>query len=79
LTGYAATKKRPTGLRALVFRLAAYEINGLSQAALSSSIQTLTVGIGVSPILRRSVRGLYRRSGISPCPEDIIHISFPLL
>ena len=30
-----------------------------------------TVGIGVAPIQRRSARGLYRRSGISPCPEDI--------
>ena len=37
-----------------------------------------TVGFGISPnpdpnlcrILRFRARGLYRRSGISPCPED---------
>ena len=45
----------------------------------SSSIQTshpmgcVTVGPGVPPgrPLGREARGLYRRSGISPCPEDI--------
>lgn len=48
-------------------------------ASLPSSIQTLTVGPGVSPghahllvILSEcegSARGLYHRSGIAPCPE----------
>ncbi len=27
-----------------------------------------TVGFGIAPNLRRSARGLYRQSGISPCP-----------
>ena len=31
-----------------------------------------TVGIGIKPIQRLRARGLYRRSGISPCPEDIL-------
>ena len=30
-----------------------------------------TVGIGITPILRLCARGLYRRSGISPCPETL--------
>ena len=30
-----------------------------------------TVGFGISPNQRCSARGLYRRSGISPCPEDV--------
>jgi len=30
-----------------------------------------TVGFGVTPNLRSRARGLYRQSGISPCPEDI--------
>ena len=41
----------------------------------SSSIQTVTVGPGVSPGQRThqgvSGRGLYRQWGISPRPEDI--------
>ena len=54
------------------------------RAAATSSIQTMTVGTGITPVherLRvptflsiryadRDARGLYRRSGISPCPED---------
>jgi len=31
-----------------------------------------TVGFGLSPNPAFHARGLYRRSGISPCPEDII-------
>ena len=31
-----------------------------------------TVGIGVSPIRRLRARGLYRRWGISPRPEELI-------
>ena len=31
-----------------------------------------TVGIGIAPIQRLRARGLYRRSGITPCPEDIL-------
>ena len=40
----------------------------------SSSIQTLTVGTGVSPVQFRLLgsSGLYRRSGIAPCPEEVI-------
>ena len=39
----------------------------------TSSIQTVyTVGFGVAPNQRLRARGLYRRSGISPCPEDIL-------
>ena len=34
-----------------------------------------TVGPGVSPGQRARARGLYRQSGISPCPEDIILFS----
>ena len=30
-----------------------------------------TVGIGIAPIQPHSAPGLYRRSGITPCPEDI--------
>ena len=36
-----------------------------------------TVGIGIAPIhalAQASARGLYRRSGISPCPEDIFSV-----
>ena len=33
-----------------------------------------TVGFGFSPNQRLRARGLYRRSGISPCPEDCIHL-----
>jgi hypothetical protein len=33
-----------------------------------------TVGPGITPgQLRKAARGLYRRSGIAPCPEDIIY------
>jgi len=31
-----------------------------------------TVGPGITPDLH-TARGLYRRSGISPCPEDLIY------
>jgi hypothetical protein len=37
-----------------------------------SSNPDYTVGFGVAPNQRLRARGLYRRSGISPCPEDII-------
>ena len=41
----------------------------------TSSIQTVTVGPGVSPsqrlCIRAGGRGLYRQWGISPRPEDI--------
>ena len=49
---------------------------------LSSLIQTVTVGAGISPApvhhapARLSARGLYRRLGISPCPEDIFYFLF---
>ena len=38
----------------------------------SSFIQTFTVGFGISPNLRACARGLYRQSGIAPCPEDVL-------
>ena len=37
----------------------------------SSFIQTVTVGFGIAPNHAYHARGLYRQSGISPCPEDI--------
>ncbi len=39
--------------------------------SLPSPIQTFTVGTGTSPVQPFRARGLYRRSGISPCPEGI--------
>ena len=36
-----------------------------------------TVGIGITPILRSLARGLYRRSGISPCPETFAEMRIP--
>lgn len=41
----------------------------------SSSIQTLTVGPGISPGRSAGwrIRGLYRRSGITPCPEEFFN------
>lgn len=39
-----------------------------------SSNPDYTVGFGVSPNQHFRTRGLYRRSGISPCPEDIFDI-----
>ena len=35
-----------------------------------------TVGFGISPNHALRARGLYRRSGISPCPEDCFLIQF---
>ena len=37
---------------------------------LSSPIQTILSVLESHQILRRNARGLYRRSGISPCPEE---------
>ena len=31
-----------------------------------------TVGFGIAPNHAPCARGLYRRSGITPCPEDIV-------
>jgi len=31
-----------------------------------------TVGFGIAPNHAPCARGLYRRSGIAPCPEDIV-------
>ena len=42
----------------------------------SSLIQTLTVGTGITPVQPHSVgRGLYRRWGISPRPEESLFFS----
>lgn len=41
---------------------------------ISSSIQTILSVLEFHQILRLHARGLYRRSGISPCPEDIVII-----
>lgn len=40
----------------------------------SSPIQTITVGnvIATFQSCFREIRGLYRRSGISPCPEELL-------
>ena len=38
----------------------------------SSFIQTILSVLELHQIVRHSVRGLYRRSGITPCPEDCI-------
>jgi hypothetical protein len=40
----------------------------------SSSIQTVTVGTGIQPVQQKKpfARGLYRRWGFSPRPEDLI-------
>ena len=38
----------------------------------SSPIQTILSVLESHQILRRNARGLYRRSGISPCPEELI-------
>ena len=38
----------------------------------SSFIQTVTVGFGIAPNHAYHARGLYRQSGISPCPEDTL-------
>src|SRR3712207_8761035 len=38
-----------------------------------------TVGFGISPNQSKCFRGLYHRSGITPCPEDILYIySIPI-
>ena len=37
-----------------------------------------TVGIGVAPIQRLRARGLYRRWGISPRPEDTVQFSYTI-
>ena len=42
--------------------------------SLSSFIQTILSVLESHQILRRRARGLYRRSGISPCPEDLSSI-----
>ncbi len=34
-----------------------------------------TIGIGITPIHANMARGLYRRSGISPCPEDPLRLT----
>jgi hypothetical protein len=34
-----------------------------------------TVGTGITPVQPITARGLYHRSGISPCPEDSINLS----
>ena len=44
----------------------------LSIRVISSSIQTILSVLESHQILRSRARGLYRRSGISPCPEDYI-------
>ena len=42
------------------------------ESALSSSfIQTIRLVLELHQIMRLYARGLYRQSGISPCPEDI--------
>jgi len=47
-------------------------INKKINIAASSFIRTVTVGIGITPIQRFYALADYnRRSGISPCPEDI--------
>lgn len=40
----------------------------------SSFIQTLLSVLELHQVLRSRARGLYRRSGIAPCPEDIVGI-----
>ena len=40
----------------------------------SSPIQTILSVLESHQILRQSARGLYRRSGISPCPEETIYV-----
>ena len=47
----------------------------LRKPMVSSFIQTVTVGFGIAPNHAYHARGLYRQSGISPCPEDIILFS----
>ena len=44
---------------------------------LSSPIQTILSVSESHRILRKNARGLYRRSGISPCPEEISF--FPII
>ena len=41
------------------------------QTCLVFSHPDSTVGIGIAPIHTKKVRGLYRRLGITPCPEGI--------
>ena len=41
---------------------------------LPSSIQTIRSVLELHQIMRQSASGLYRRSGIAPCPEDIFII-----
>lgn len=48
------------------------KIKGTSPS--SSSIQTLLSASEFHRINAFGARGLYRRSGISPCPEDCIHL-----
>lgn len=47
---------------------------GVLKEARSSPIQTFTVGSGIKPDLSPAyaggTRGLYRRSGVAPCPEE---------
>ena len=44
-----------------------------------SSNPDCTVGFGIAPNQHAHARGLYRRSGISPCLEDIHSIQLLLL
>ena len=57
-------------LKPVASELDAYKTN-VSHALLSSIIQTVLSVLESHQIKRCSARGLYRRSGISPCPEDV--------
>jgi len=48
--------------------------NTESRFVFSSSIQTILSVLDFHQIMRLRARGLYRRSGISPCPEEFVII-----
>ncbi len=54
--------------------------NGMNTEFASSFIQTLLLVSDLHRIMRstfshiKNARGLYRQSGISPCPEDMLKI-----
>lgn len=50
----------------------AFFIRNQKNRYISSFIQTILSVLELHQIVRHSVRGLYRRSGITPCPEDCI-------
>jgi len=52
--------------------------HNIANAIIAFSHPDFTVGLGITPSQPKSARGLYRRSGITPCPEGTIQFLFSL-